>query len=114
MGKYQRNYFRFNGCFDFDAEADLSCYEPILRKVNRVLTVCEVSFHLSSLPHKYTLNCEGSVVVPVVPRNVFQYLCHLGAAIRRLELLFRDVYPNRQFQLDRAEDFLILPKSASR
>jgi hypothetical protein len=28
MGKYQRNYFRFNVCFVFDAEADLSCYEP--------------------------------------------------------------------------------------
>lgn len=41
MGKYQRNYFRFNICFVFDASADLSCYEPIVRKVNRVLTACE-------------------------------------------------------------------------
>ncbi|KAI9453989.1 nitrogen permease regulator 2-domain-containing protein [Lactarius psammicola] len=41
MGKYQRNYFRFNVCFVFDASADLSCYEPIVRKVNRVLTACE-------------------------------------------------------------------------
>ena len=47
MGKYQRNYFRFNVCFVFDAEADLSCYEPIVRKVNRVLTACEVSLRLS-------------------------------------------------------------------
>ncbi|KAH9035540.1 nitrogen permease regulator 2-domain-containing protein [Lactarius pseudohatsudake] len=41
MGKYRRNYFRFNVCFVFDASADLSCYEPIVRKVNRVLTACE-------------------------------------------------------------------------
>ena len=113
IGKYQRNYFRFNVCFVFDASADLSCYEPIVRKVNRVLTVCEVSLHLSCFPCKYTLNCEGRVVVPVVPRNFFQDPCHLGAALRRLELLFGDVYPNRQFQLHRAEDIPILPKSAS-
>jgi hypothetical protein len=49
MGKYQRNYFRFNVCFVFDASADLSCYEPIVRKVNRVLTACEVSLRLSCL-----------------------------------------------------------------
>lgn len=44
LGKYERNYFRFNVCFVFDAEADLSCYEPVVRKVNRVLTACEVSW----------------------------------------------------------------------
>jgi nitrogen permease regulator 2-like protein len=42
-GQYERNYFRFNVCFVFDAGADLSCYEPVVRKVNRVLTACEVS-----------------------------------------------------------------------
>jgi hypothetical protein len=113
MGKYQRNYFRFNVCFVFDAEADLSCYEPIVRKVNRVLTACEVSLRLSCLASKYILNCEGRVVVPVVPRNVFQDPCDLRAALRRLELLFGDVYPDRQFQLYRAEDIPILPKSTS-
>ncbi|THH12518.1 hypothetical protein EW146_g7616 [Bondarzewia mesenterica] len=40
-GKYERNYFRFNLCFVFDRSADLSCYEPVVRKVNRVLTACE-------------------------------------------------------------------------
>ncbi|KAN0141004.1 Nitrogen permease regulator 2 domain containing protein [Lactarius tabidus] len=50
MGKYQRNYFRFNVCFVFDAEADLSCYEPIVRKVNRVLTVCEEESSFLSSP----------------------------------------------------------------
>lgn len=42
-GKYRRNYFRYNLCFVFDREADLSCYEPIVRKVSRVLKSCEVS-----------------------------------------------------------------------
>jgi hypothetical protein len=55
-----------------------------------------VSLDLSCLPCKYTL---GSVIVPVVPRNVFRDLCYLGAALRRLELLFGAVDPNRQFQL---------------
>lgn len=45
LGNYERNYFRFNICFVFDASADLSCYEPVVRKVNRVLTACEVSSH---------------------------------------------------------------------
>lgn len=41
-GKYMRNYFRYNLCFVFDREADLSCYEPIVRKVSHVLKACEV------------------------------------------------------------------------
>lgn len=41
-GRYQRNYFRYNLCFVFERSADLSCYEPIVRKVSRVLTACEV------------------------------------------------------------------------
>ncbi|KAI0810886.1 nitrogen permease regulator 2 [Irpex lacteus] len=40
-GRYRRNYFRFNLCFVFDKNADLSCYEPVVRKVSRVLTSCE-------------------------------------------------------------------------
>lgn len=41
-GKYYRNYLRFNVCFVFNRSADLSCYEPVVRKVSRVLTSCEV------------------------------------------------------------------------
>lgn len=41
-GRYFRNYFRYNLCFVFDRGADLSCYEPIVRKVSRVLKSCEV------------------------------------------------------------------------
>ena len=40
--RYERNFFRYNVCFVFDREADLSCYEPIVRKIGRVLTACEV------------------------------------------------------------------------
>lgn len=41
-GRYRRNYFLYNLCFVFDRNADLSCYEPVVRKVSRVLTSCEV------------------------------------------------------------------------
>ncbi len=40
--QYERNFFRYNICFVFDRGADLSCYDPIVRKVSRVLTACEV------------------------------------------------------------------------
>ncbi|KAF6763906.1 nitrogen permease regulator Npr2 [Ephemerocybe angulata] len=40
-GGYRRNYFRYNLCFVFERSADLSCYEPIVRKVSRVLKNCE-------------------------------------------------------------------------
>lgn len=41
-GRYERNYFRYNLCFVFNREADLSCYEPIVRKVSQILKSCEV------------------------------------------------------------------------
>ncbi|KAF7967213.1 hypothetical protein HWV62_35138 [Athelia sp. TMB] len=40
-GDYERNYFRYNLCFVFERTADLSCYEPIVRKTSRVLSACE-------------------------------------------------------------------------
>ena len=57
LGNYERYYFRFNICFVFDASADLSCYEPIVRKVNRVLTACEVSSYLC-IPRRYSIYSE--------------------------------------------------------
>ena len=51
---YPRNYFLYNVCFVFERTADLSCYEPIARKVSRVLTACEVSvviYHLDQCIH---------------------------------------------------------------
>ncbi|KAF5373882.1 hypothetical protein D9758_000639 [Tetrapyrgos nigripes] len=52
--KYQRNFFRYNLCFVFERSADLSCYEPIVRKVSRVLSSCEAEseFLSSASPAK--------------------------------------------------------------
>lgn len=56
-GKYDRVYFRYNFCFVFDREADLSCYEPIVRKVGYVLKSCEVRpFVLVTLFSDFTPN----------------------------------------------------------
>ncbi|KAF8921144.1 nitrogen permease regulator 2-domain-containing protein [Mucidula mucida] len=49
-GTYERNYFRYNLCFVFDRGADLSCYEPVVRKVSRVLTACEEESSFLSSP----------------------------------------------------------------
>ncbi|KAJ7632734.1 nitrogen permease regulator 2-domain-containing protein [Roridomyces roridus] len=50
-GKYQRNYLRYNLCFVFERGADLSCYEPVVRKVSRVLTACEEESEFLSSPN---------------------------------------------------------------
>ncbi|KAF9526961.1 nitrogen permease regulator 2 [Crepidotus variabilis] len=52
LGKYDRVYFRYNFCFVFDREADLSCYEPIVRKVGCVLQACEEESEFLSSPTK--------------------------------------------------------------
>ncbi|KAH9952129.1 NPR2-domain-containing protein [Amylocystis lapponica] len=49
-GSYERNYFRYNLCFVFERNADLSCYEPVVRKVSRVLTSCEEESEFLSNP----------------------------------------------------------------
>ncbi|KZS91590.1 NPR2-domain-containing protein [Sistotremastrum niveocremeum HHB9708] len=46
--QYTRNFFRYNICFVFQRTADLSCYEPIVRKIGRVLTACEEESHFLS------------------------------------------------------------------
>src|SRR5258706_1286456 len=40
---YDREMFQYNLCFVFQRDFDVSPYEPVVRKVARVLTVCEVS-----------------------------------------------------------------------
>ncbi|KZT70125.1 NPR2-domain-containing protein [Daedalea quercina L-15889] len=50
QGAYERNYFRYNLCFVFERTADLSCYEPVVRKVSRVLTSCELESRFLSEP----------------------------------------------------------------
>ncbi|KAF4576749.1 Nitrogen permease regulator 2 [Pleurotus pulmonarius] len=54
QGEYERNYFTYNLCFVFARSADLSCYEPIVRKVSRVLTSCEEESGFLSDPQKST------------------------------------------------------------
>lgn len=48
--QYERNYFYYNLCFVFERSADVSCYDPIVRKVNRVLTSCEEESKYLSCP----------------------------------------------------------------
>ncbi|KZT57109.1 NPR2-domain-containing protein [Calocera cornea HHB12733] len=48
--KYPRNEFRFNLAFVFRRNADLGCYEPIVRKVGRVLSECEQDSSFLSSP----------------------------------------------------------------
>ncbi len=55
QGEYERNYFTYNLCFVFARSADLSCYEPIVRKVSRVLTSCEVRKILAWMLNQYLL-----------------------------------------------------------
>ncbi|KAH9843077.1 NPR2-domain-containing protein [Rhodofomes roseus] len=50
QGHYERNYFRYNLCFVFERSADLSCYEPVVRKVSRVLSACELESRFLSEP----------------------------------------------------------------
>lgn len=51
--KYERSTFQFNVCFvfakdmDYGKEAGISCYEPVVRKLARVLTACEVRWDWS-------------------------------------------------------------------
>ncbi|CAG8494827.1 12101_t:CDS:2 [Funneliformis caledonium] len=52
--KYDRNFFMFNLSFVFDRGADTSSYEPVVRKVARVLTSLEIeSEFLSNESTKY-------------------------------------------------------------
>ncbi|KAF8238569.1 NPR2-domain-containing protein [Tricholoma matsutake] len=53
-GSYRRNYFRYNLCFVFERTADLSCYEPIVRKVSSVLSACEKESNFLSNPQTST------------------------------------------------------------
>lgn len=89
-GKYKRNYFRYNLCFVFERSADLSCYEPIVRKVSRVLTTCEVCTSLSSDPVKL-ISCLGRVRLLVVIADVPCRACHFRTAIRRPKLVLGDL-----------------------
>lgn len=44
---YDRNIFLFNVSFVFDRDAELAAYEPLVRKIGRVLRGLEVGIHVS-------------------------------------------------------------------
>ncbi|PVF95390.1 NPR2-domain-containing protein [Serendipita vermifera] len=59
--KYDRGTFQFNVCFVFKKDIDVSCYEPIVRKLARILTACEIDHSfLSSSSTPRPLNIEES------------------------------------------------------
>ncbi|KAG6898338.1 hypothetical protein C0992_009013 [Termitomyces sp. T32_za158] len=92
-GKYDRNYFRYNLCFVFDRSADLSCYEPIVRKVSRVLSSCEKE---SGFLH----NPKTSAAMPTILEQLYEDLnsySETSIAIDRfnsVELKIFPFYPN--------------------
>ena len=53
---YWRGMFQYNLCFVFQRDLDVSPYEPVVRKVARVLTVCEV--------------CSGSSLCGTITYNI--------------------------------------------
>lgn len=79
-GKYIRNYFRYNLCFVFDREADLSCYEPIVRKVSHVLKACEVCLKFPSSLFAF-LTATGRVGVSVFSKDFAYSSCYSRAAL---------------------------------
>ncbi|KAI9057883.1 NPR2-domain-containing protein [Trametes sanguinea] len=78
---YPRNYFLYNVCFVFERTADLSCYEPVARKVSRVLTTCEKESRFLSSPRSAPavhtileqlyedLNSYSETSIPIDPFN---------------------------------------------
>jgi len=75
-GNYNRNYLRYNVCFVFNRSADLSCYEPVVRKVSRVLTSCEVGVGLLELfCGLIELELLGRIWIPLQPQDIDTDLC---------------------------------------
>lgn len=108
-GRYRRNYFSYNLCFVFDRNADLSCYEPVVRKVSRVLTTCEVCIHFGGWNQIVRIDDYlGRICVFVCSAKLGDYLRNLRAAIRGVEFILRNVYSNRRVQFYRAQDFSLL------
>jgi hypothetical protein len=80
-GKYQRNYFMYNLCFVFDRGADLSCYDPIVRKVSRVLTSCEVGQCFSTSLYRFIYMHAGGIRISLFSRYVPRVACDSRAII---------------------------------
>ncbi|KAE8257066.1 hypothetical protein A4X13_0g2596 [Tilletia indica] len=83
--RYARNDFRFNMCFVFDASADTRPYEPVVRKIARILTGLEESSSFLSneksrnrilgiieqLYQDLNSYCESFVPLPVAPHTSY-------------------------------------------
>ncbi|KAF8559796.1 NPR2-domain-containing protein [Imleria badia] len=92
-GKYERNFFRFNLCFVFERSANLSCYEPIVRKVSRVLTACEEESMFLS-------NCQTSLAMYAIIEQLYEDLNSYSETtiliddFNSIELKILPFYPN--------------------
>jgi len=93
-GKYERNYFRYNLCFVFEREADLSCYEPIVRKVSRVLKSCEVSFNMDSSLSSSEMLISGRIGFSIFTSNLAGRTRHSRTVIRRPKFILGDFNPH--------------------
>ncbi|TDL24839.1 NPR2-domain-containing protein [Rickenella mellea] len=91
--RYKRRYFRYNLCFVFDRRADLSCYEPIVRKIGRVLTACEEESCFLSSP-------ETSLTIHSILEQLFEDLNSYSETsipineFNSIELKIFPFYPN--------------------
>lgn len=80
--KYQRNTFMFNLCCVFDRDADIACYEPIVRKLGRILRSLEEESSFLSQPPQIgamyrvieqlleDLNSYCECQIPIDPANM--------------------------------------------
>lgn len=72
-----RHEFRYNLCFVFDRMADLSCYEPIVRKCGRVLLACEVR----AISQTFTARWLFILETRVCSKNPGSYLLRIISTI---------------------------------
>lgn len=92
-GAYPRNEFRYNLCFVFERSADLSCYEPIVRKASRVLTACEKE-------SKYLSSPENSPAIHAILEQLYEDLNSYSETsipmdrFNSIELKIFPFYPN--------------------
>ncbi|KAF8303106.1 nitrogen permease regulator 2, partial [Clavulina sp. PMI_390] len=91
--KGHRNSFRYNVCLVFDRVADVSCYEPMVRKIGRVLLACEQESSLLSNP-------KFSHKIPPILEQLFEDLNSYSETsipiddFNSIELQIFPFYPN--------------------
>lgn len=92
-GNYSRNYLRYNVCFVFNRSADLSCYEPVVRKVSRVLTSCEEEFGFLSNP-KTSMQIHAILEQLYEDLNSYSETSILIDQFNSIQLKILPFYPN--------------------